>query len=51
MNTQFGYYTLRNEKIDIVWYTHSRTYKYVSFEDATVKSIVLSNKLIGGQKL
>ena len=35
VNTQFGYYTLRNEKIDIVWYTHSRTshiyIKYVSF--------------------
>lgn len=25
VNTQFGYYTLKNEKIDIVWYTHSRT--------------------------
>lgn len=25
VNTQFGYYTLKNEKIDIVWYTHNRT--------------------------
>lgn len=34
VNTQFGYYTLRNEKIDIVWYTHSRTshiYKICKF--------------------
>ncbi len=54
VNTQFGYYTLRNEKIDIVWYTHSRTshiYKICKFlKMPQLNQLFCQIKLIGGAK-
>ena len=54
VNTQFGYYTLRNEKIDIVWYTHSRTshiYKICKFlKMPQLNQLFCQIKLIGGGK-
>ena len=51
VNTQFGYYTLRNEKIDIVWYTHSRTshiYKICKFlKMPQLNQLFCQIKLIG----
>lgn len=53
VNTQFGYYTFKNEKIDIVWYTHSRTspiYKICKFlKMPQLNQLFCQIKLIGGE--